>query len=320
MIIAVTADYLQDPALRLRQEFPDVEIRANSSGQILPREVLLASVAGADAVITTGRDLVDAEFFEAAGAQLRIVANTAVGVDNIDLREAKRRQIQITNTPDPVCEPTADAAWLLMMAAARRVTEGQNLIQSGRWEGFWPTLLAGQRILRKTLLVVGAGRIGAAIARRSIGWEMEVLYVANSAKPALEAPPVSAQRTTLEKGLARADFVCLSVPLNDETHHMIDASRLAMMKRSSVLVNVARGPVVDEVALVTALRERGIASAGLDVFEREPHLAAGLRELPNVVLLPHLGSATVEDRVWVVEQATESVVTVLRGGVPANLV
>jgi len=318
VIIAVTADYLQDPALRLRQEFPDVEIRANSSGQILPREVLLASVAGADAVITTGRDLVDAEFFEAAGAQLRIVANTAVGVDNIDLGEAKRRQIQITNTPDPVCEPTADAAWLLMMAAARRVTEGQNLIQSGRWEGFWPTLLVGQRILRKTLLVVGAGRIGAAIARRSIGWEMEVLYVANSAKPALEAPPVSAQRTTLEEGLARADFVCLSVPLNDETHHMIDANRLAMMKRSSVLVNVARGPVVDEEALVMALR--GIASAGLDVFEREPHLAPGLRELPNVVLLPHLGSATVEDRVWVVEQATESIVTALHGGVPANLV
>lgn len=320
MIIAVTADYLQDPALRLRQEFPGVEIRANSSGQILPREALLATVAGADAVITTGRDLVDAEFFEAAGAQLRIVANTAVGVDNIDLDEARRRQIQITNTPDPVCEPTADAAWLLMMAAARRVTEGQNLIQSGRWEGFWPTLLVGQRILHKTLLVVGAGRIGAAIARRSIGWEMEVLYVANSAKPALEASPVSAQRTTLEEGLARADFVCLSVPLNAETHHMINASRLAMMKSSSVLVNVARGPVVDEAALVTALRERVIAAAGLDVFEREPHLAAGLRELPNVVLLPHLGSATVEDRVWVVEQATESVVAVLRGGVPANLV
>ena len=320
MIIAVTADYLQDPAQRLAQEFPDAEIRGNSTGRVLPRDALLEIIAGADAVIATGRDLVNAEFFDAAGPQLQIVANTAVGVDNIDVEEARRRQVQITNTPDPVCEPTADAAWLLLMAAARRVTEGQQLIQSGTWEGFWPTLLVGRRLLRKTLLIVGAGRIGQAIARRSVGWEMDVLYVANSDKPGIEGAPIRARRVSLEEGLGQADFVCLSVPLTEQTHHLIDRRELSRMKPSAVLVNVARGPVVDEAALVEALRAQTISAAGLDVFEREPELTDGLRDLPNVVLLPHLGSATVEDRIWVIEQATDSVVAVLRGEAPANLI
>ena len=320
MIIAITADYLQDPTTHLRQMFPAAEIRANGTGQILPRDVLLEQIVGADAVIAFGRDLVDAEFFEAAGPQLRIVANTAVGVDNIDLVEARRRGIHVTNTPDPVCEPTADAAWLLMLTAARRVTEAQDLVRSGSWEGFWPTLLVGRKMLRKTLLVVGAGRIGQAIARRSIGWEMNVLYVANSDKPRLEASPIEARRVALEDGLARADFVCLCVPLTDETHHLMDARRLALMKESAVLVNVARGPVVDEAALVQALQEKRIFAAGLDVFEKEPALQAGLSALPNVVLLPHLGSATVEDRNWVIEMATESVIAALRDQVPENLV
>ena len=320
MIIAVTADYLQDPAQRLVQEFPDAEIRGNSTGRVLPRDALLETIAGADAVIATGRDLVNAEFFDAAGPQLQIVANTAVGVDNIDVEEARRRQVQITNTPDPVCEPTADAAWLLLMAAARRVTEGQQLIQSGTWEGFWPTLLVGRRLLRKTLLVVGAGRIGQAIARRSVGWEMDVLYVANSDKPGIEGAPIRARRVSLEEGLGQADFVCLSVPLTEQTHHLIDRRELSRMKPSAVLVNVARGPVVDEAALVEALKAGTISAAGLDVFEKEPELADGLRDLPNVVLLPHLGSATVEDRIWVIEQATDSVVAVLRGAAPANLI
>ena len=320
MIIVVTADYLQDPAQRLAQEFPDAEIRGNSTGRVLPRDALLEIIAGADAVIATGRDLVNAEFFDAAGPQLQIVANTAVGVDNIDVEEARRRQVQITNTPDPVCEPTADAAWLLLMAAARRVTEGQQLIQSGTWEGFWPTLLVGRRLLRKTLLIVGAGRIGQAIARRSVGWEMDVLYVANSDKPGIEGAPIRARRVSLEEGLGQADFVCLSVPLTEQTHHLIDRRELSRMKPSAVLVNVARGPVVDEAALVEALRAQTISAAGLDVFEREPELTDGLRDLPNVVLLPHLGSATVEDRIWVIEQATDSVVAVLRGEVPANLI
>ena len=320
MIIAVTADYLQDPIACLQKAFPDAEVRSNGTGQILPRDILLSKIVGADAVIAFGRDLIDAEFFDAAGPQLRIVANTAVGVDNIDLAEARRRGIRVTNTPDPVCEPTADAAWLLMLAAARRVTEAQELVRSGSWEGFWPTLLVGRKMLRKTLLVVGAGRIGGAIARRSIGWEMNVLYVANSNKPHLESSPIEARRVALEDGLAQADFVCLSVPLTEETHHLIDARRLGLMKDSAVLVNVARGPVVDEAALVRALEAGRIFAAGLDVFEREPALQDGLAALPNVVLLPHLGSATAEDRNWVIEMATASVIAVLRGQVPENLV
>lgn len=320
MIIVITADYLRDPADSLQRQFPDAEIRRNATGDILSRAALLGAISGAAAVIAFGRDRVDAEFFEAAGPQLQIVANTAVGVDNIDLEEARRRRIQITNTPDPVCEPTADAAWLLMLGAARRVTEAQDLVRSGSWNGFWPTLLAGQKVLRKTLLIVGAGRIGQAIARRGMGWEMEVLYVANSDKPSLEEAPLGATRVALDEGLPRADFVCLSVPLNESTHHLMDARRIGLMKSSAVLVNVARGPVVDEAALVAALRSHQIFAAGLDVFEKEPELQAGLRELPNVVLLPHLGSATVEDRHWVVEMAVENVSAALGNEVPPNLV
>lgn len=313
MIVAVTADYILDPAVELRAMLPEVEVRGNATGRVLSRAELLEHVCGASAVMTFGADRVDAEFLDAAGPQLRVVANAAVGIDNIDLAAAAERGVVITNTPDPVREPTADMAWLLLLAAARRLTEGADLVRSGAWEGFWPTQLLGHRVLGGTLLVVGAGRIGTSVARRSLGWEMDVLYVARSDKPEIEKAPLSARRVALDEGLACADFVVLTVPLSAETRHLLDARRLALMKPGAVLVNVARGPVVDEAALVEALEARRIFAAGLDVYENEPLLHPRLRELPNAVLMPHLGSATEEDRADVVRTCARNIAAALSG-------
>ncbi len=293
----------------------------NPKDERLTRSELLRAVAGAEAVLATPADtLINAEFFDAAGPQLRIVSNYAVGVDNVDLVEAATRGVVVGHTPDAVTEPTADIAWLLLLGAARRAAEATDLVRSGTWTGVAPLQLLGHRIIGKTLLIVGAGRIGSATARRSIGWNMNVLYVSRSAKPDLEGAPVRARRVTLDEGLAQADFVSIHTPLTDETRHLIDATRLSHMKRSAILINTARGAVIDEDALVRALRERSIAAAGLDVYEHEPKLAEGLARLDNVFLLPHLGSATVDDRVWMMEIAVDNIIAVLTGAQPPHIV
>ena len=287
----------------------------------LSRSDLLGAIKGADAVLATPADtLINAEFFDAAGPQLKIVSNYAVGVDNTDLTEAKKRGIIVGHTPHAVTEPTADIAWLLLLGAAKRAGEGERLVRSGTWKGVGPNELLGHRVIGKTLLIVGAGRIGFATARRSIGWNMNVLYHARSQHPEFEQPPLNGRRATLEDGLRQADFISIHTPLNHETRHLINAQRLALMKPSAILINTSRGGVIDEVALVDALRNRRIAAAGLDVYEKEPALAPGLAELDNTFLLPHLGSATVEDRTWMMEIAVNNIIAVLRGDVPAHVV
>jgi glyoxylate reductase len=285
----------------------------NSRDERLPRAELLRTVRGAVAVLATPADtLINAEFFDAAGPQLKIVSNYAVGVDNTDLAEAKRRGIIVGHTPHAVTEPTADIAWLLLLGAAKRASEGERLVRSGTWKGVGPNELLGHRVIGKTLLIVGAGRIGLATARRSIGWNMKVLYFARSQHPEFEKPPINARRVSLEEGLREADFISIHTPLNESTRHLINAARLALMKPSAILINTSRGGVIDEKALVSALRERRIAAAGLDVYENEPQLAPGLADLPNTFLLPHLGSATVEDRTWMMEIAVNNIITALR--------
>jgi glyoxylate reductase len=289
-------------------------IWVNPVDERLSRPDLLVAVKGAVAVLATPADtLINAEFFEAAGPQLRIVSQYAVGVDNVDLSEAKRRGIIVGHTPNAVTEPTADIAWLLLLGAAKRAYEGQTLLRSGEWKGVAPQQLLGWRVHGKTLLIVGAGRIGMAMARRSIGFEMQVLYNARSRHEEFERPPINAKRLGLEEGLRIADFVSIHTPLTDETRHLINRERLALMKPSAILVNTARGAVIDEAALVEALREKKIAAAGLDVYEREPQLAPGLADLPNTFLLPHLGTATVEDRVWMASIAADNIIAHLRG-------
>lgn len=287
---------------------------SNERDERLTRDELLSTIVGADAVVSTPADtLINHEFFDAAGDQLIIVSNYAVGVDNIDLAEAARREVIVGHTPDATTEATADIAWLLLLGAARRATEAIHLVRSGQWKGIGPNDLLGGDVLGKTLFIIGAGRIGYATARRAIGWNMPVLYHARSAHAEFEAPPISARRVSLEEGLREADFVSVHTPMTEETLHLIDAQRLAMMKPSAILVNTSRGPVIDEAALVEALRERVIAAAGLDVFEREPQLAAGLDELPNAFLLPHLGTATTGAREWMMHMAAENAIAALRG-------
>lgn len=305
------------------QRFRDAgyeNIWINPDDARLDRARLLEVVAGAHAVLATPADVeINAEFFDAAGDQLAIVSNYAVGVDNIDLEEAARRNVIVGHTPHAVTEPTADIAWLLLLAVARRATEGMDLVRSGQWTGVGPNELLGTRVVGKTLLIVGAGRIGTATARRAVGWEMNILYHARSRHDDIEQSPINAQYVELDDGLAAADVVSIHTPLTDETRHLINADRLQRMKSSAILVNTARGPVVDEHALVEALRNGDIAAAGLDVYEDEPTLAPGLADLPNVFLLPHLGSATVEDRQWMMRIAADNIIAALRGDTPPHV-
>lgn len=318
--VLITRPLPGDPVGRLRDAgFAAVTVYPHD--RRMPRDELLAAVAGMHGIVATPADVgVDAELFDAAGPQLVVVSNYAVGVDNVDLDEAARRGILVTNTPGAVTEPTADIAWLLLLGAARRVTEGARLVRSGRWKGIGPTQLLGRRAVGRTLLIVGAGRIGRAVARRAAGWDMTILYNARTAHPEFEAPPVSARRVGLEDGLAEADFVSVHTPLTPETRHLVNAERLALMKPTAVLVNTARGAVVDEAALVDALTAGTIGAAGLDVFEAEPKVHPGLLELDNVFMLPHLGSATVEDRTWMMEIAVDNAIAALRGEAPEHRV
>lgn len=277
---------------------------------------LHARVAGATALVTPLTLRVDEALLAAAGSDLRVVANYAVGYDNVDVAACTARGVTVCNGPPPMTEPTADLAWALLLGAARRIREGLDLARSGDWSGYDAHLLLGRRLVGGTLLVVGAGRIGGAVARRSLGWNMRVLYTARSAKPAIEAPPIGAVRTTLEAGLAEADAVVITTALTDETRHLIDATALSRMKPTAVLVNVSRGPVVDEAALARALADGTILAAGIDVYEREPAIHPDLVGLPNALLLPHLGSATVEDREDLTAICVENVTAVLAGRTP----
>ena len=311
--IAITRPLPGDPVATLAAA-GFVNVWINPRDERLDRRALLSAVVGAHAVIATPADvLIDAEFFDSAGDQLVIVSNYAVGVDNIDLAEARRRGIRVGNTPDAVTEPTADATWLLLLAAARRAREGLDVARSGSWSGVKPLDPPGRRVIGKTLLIIGPGRIGQAVARRAVGWNMTILYTARSDHPEIEAPPIDARRVSIDEGLAEADFVSIHTPLTAQTRHLINAERLALMKPSAVLVNTSRGGVIDEAALAAALRDGTIFAAGLDVFEREPEIHPDLIGQDHAFLLPHWGSTTDEDRLWMTAQAVGNVIAALAG-------
>jgi glyoxylate reductase len=285
----------------------------------MPRDELLAAIVGKRGAITLLTDRVDDELLDGAGPQLTIVANFAVGFDNIDLDACTRHGVMASNTPHVLTETTADTAWALMMAAARRVPEGDRFLRS-RTPWIWgPLMMLGQDLHGKTLGIVGFGRIGQAVARRAGGFGMRVLF--NDAYP----PPddvvhdLGAEPRDLAALLAEADFVTLHVNLTPETRHLIDARALATMKPTAVLVNTSRGPVIDEAALADALEQGVIFAAGLDVFEREPEVTAKLLDLDNAVVIPHLGSATVETRDAMGLLAADNLLAALEGRRPPTL-
>lgn len=274
-----------------------------------------------EALVTMYFNRVDGALLEEAGPQLKGVVNFAVGFDNIDLAECDRRGVRVCNTPDAVTEGTADLAFLLMLGAARRLAHADRYARSPEYpaRGFLGMSdLLGAHLTGQTLLIVGAGRIGYATAIRTLGWGMKILYVARSRHVDFEFAPLAARRVELDEGLREADFVSLHCPLTPETRHLIDARRLALMKRTAVLVNTARGPVVHEAALVEALREGRIFAAGLDVYENEPKPSDELVALDNVVLTPHIGSGTFHHREMMTGMVAANVRAILEGRTPPN--
>ena len=279
--------------------------RWDSEQQPIPRDELLRGVAEADGLLSLITDRVDAELLEAA-PRLRIVANMAVGYDNIDLAACTARGVLVTNTPGVLTETTADLAWALMLAAARRIVEGQKLIEAGDWGPWHPMQMVGVDLFGATLGVVGAGRIGAAVLRRAQGFGMPLLYHNRKPSPELEAA-TGARYAALDELLANSDFVVVTVPLSAETRGMFGAREFGLMRETAVFVNVARGPVVREGDLVAALRAGRPRAAGIDVFEREPVGADHpLLALPNAVCVPHIGSATMATRTRMATMAAEN--------------
>ncbi|MFM9996003.1 MAG: 2-hydroxyacid dehydrogenase [Phycisphaerales bacterium] len=302
--------------------FPGSEVRFGPPDR-MSREELLRFVRGATVAITWVSERVDAELLAAAGPQLKAICNFAVGTDNIDLPACKARGVIVTNTPNAVTEGTADMAWALILAVARRVVEADRFARSPEYAArgpLGPTELVGLDLTGKTLLIVGAGRIGFATAMRSIGWGMQVLYAARSQHWEFELAPLAARRVDLHEGLREADVVSIHTPLTPQTRRLIDARALAVMKPSAILVNTARGPIVDEAALVAALKERRIYGAGLDVFEEEPRVHPGLIGLTNCVLTPHIGSGALKYREMMTQMACDNARAVLEGREPPNRV
>jgi glyoxylate reductase len=279
------------------------------------RDELLAAVRGASGILSTATETMDEEVMDAAGEGLRVIANMAVGYDNVDVKAAGERDVVVTNTPGVLDETTADVAFMLMLAAARRLGEGERLLRAGRWEWWGPKQLMGRDVWGKRLGIVGFGRIGQAVGRRARGFGMEVLYHNRSRREEAERE-VEARYMDLDELLDIADFISIHTPLTPETVHLIGAEELTRMKPETVLVNTSRGPVIDEAALADALAERRIFAAGLDVYENEPEVHPKLLELENLVLAPHIGSASVETREKMAALAAENLAAVLRGEEP----
>ncbi|TKJ43408.1 D-glycerate dehydrogenase [candidate division TA06 bacterium B3_TA06] len=284
----------------------------------IPRKLLAEKVADAEALIPLLSDQIDAELMDQA-PKLKVIANYAVGYDNVDIVAATKRGIVVTNTPDVLTDATAELAWALLFAAARRIGEAERFTRDGRFICWGPMLLLGQGIRGKTLGVIGAGRIGTRFALGSRGFEMKVFYYDQERNETLEQE-LGAKKVDISYLMHEADFVSIHLPLTQETKHLIDAHQLFRMKPTAVLINTSRGPIVDEKALVAALRAGKLAAAGLDVYEREPDISAEFFEMENVVLAPHIGSATHQARGAMAELCAYAVLKVFEGEIPPNIV
>ncbi len=293
--------------------------------QIIPRKELLKNIKGCDALLSLLTDKIDDEVLNAAGPQLKIVANYAVGFDNVDLAAAKKRNIIVTNAPsEEVNEAVAEHTFALMISLSRRIPEADAFSKAKKYVGWSPTHFMGPILTGKTLGIIGAGRIGASTARRGVnGFGMKLVYSDMKANPELEKE-LGGKRMTMEKLLATADFVSLHVPLLPSTRHLISTAEFSLMKKTAFLVNTARGPVVDEKALLRALKTKRIAGAALDVFECEPAIDCDLtdnlelKSFPNVILTPHIASATIEAREAMSMAAAQNIIAVLSGKEPLN--
>ena len=308
------------PAVALERLRAEHTVDAWEDESPIARDELLKRVAGADAIVSLLTEKIDAELLDAAGKQLRSVSNVAVGYNNIDVPACGERNVLVTNTPGVLTDATADIAMALILMSTRRLAEGERVIraqQPWQWGMFY---MLGSSIQGSQLGIVGMGQIGAAVARRARAFGMTIAYTKRSPLDTETAKKLNATHMELDELLATSDVVSLHCPYSPETHHLMNASTIGKMKKSAYLINTARGPVVDEEALATALQQGKIAGAGLDVFEKEPTVHQALIGLDNAVLIPHLGSATVETRTAMANLAVTNALAVLSGETAPNLV
>jgi glyoxylate reductase len=320
------------PKILVTQQVPEAayplleavgDVEANQQeGVIWSAEELLQRAPGHDYLYCLVTNTIDARLLEACAAatpRLKLVANMAVGYNNIDMAAATRLNIAVTNTPGVLSDTTADLTFGLLMTVARRISEAERFLRAGKFTGWGPLLLCGTDIHHATLGIIGMGRIGKLVAKRASGFDMKVLYHNTRRLPAEEEQRYNATYISLEELLRQSDFVCLQAPYKPETHHLIGEKELQMMKPGSFLINTARGPMVDEKALVRAIQRGTIAGAGLDVFENEPAVEPELLSMENVVLLPHIGSASQQTRTHMATMASENIVAHARGQRPPNI-
>ena len=306
------------PGLDLLRKFCDVEV--NPHDRVLTKQEIIKGVKGKDALLCLLTDNIDEEII-ASNPNLKVIANYAVGYNNIDVSVATKYSIPVTNTPGVLTDTTADLTFSLLMCAARRLVESDNFMRAGKYKGWGPMLMLGHEITGKTIGIIGLGRIGSAVAKRAVnGFNMKVIYYEHDGpKPEVEKA-LGVKYADFDELLKQADFITLHVPLNDQTKHMVSTKEFGLMKSTAILINTSRGQVINEKALVEALKKGKIAGAALDVYEEEPAMAPGLNELDNALIVPHIGSATIETRTKMATMAAENVIAAVQCKVPPNLV
>jgi glyoxylate reductase len=299
----------------LRKEFT---ITVNSDNYVLSKEEIIKGIKGRDGLLCLLTDPIDREVIYAE-PKLKMIASYAVGYDNIDISAATERGIPVSNTPGVLTETTAELTWALLFSVARRIVEGDTFTREGKFKGWEPLLMLGQDVTNKTLGIIGTGRIGTAFALKSKGFQMKVIYTDELRNEQLERE-LEAKKVPLSYLLKESDFVSIHVPLTKATYHLIGEKELKMMKKTAILLNTARGPIIDETALITALKEHWIFGAGLDVYEHEPKISKELKKLNNVILQPHTGSGTIETRTKMALMAAENLIEGLKGNIPPNCI
>ncbi len=299
---------LPQPGIRLLEKQIVLDINPND-GPMAKQEVI-EKIRDKDGLICMLSDTIDAEVMD-AGKNLKIIANYAVGYNNIDLAEATKRKIPVTNTPGVLTETTADLTFSLILSAARRIVEADRFLREGKFNGWSPMLFLGNDVYNKTLGIIGFGRIGRALAKRARGFDMKIIYYEPERLSADVENEYGVKYRSLDDLLSESDYVTIHTPLTESTHHLISERELSLMKKTAFLINASRGPVVDEKALAKSVKEQRIAGCALDVFEREPKVEEELITIPNTVLVPHIGSASIETRIKMAMMAAENIIAVL---------
>lgn len=307
---------IPEPGLDILRKHHEIEI--NPYDRILSKSDIIKGLKGKDGLLCLLTDFIDKEVINSE-PKLKMISNYAVGYDNIDIKAATKRRIIVSNTPDVLTDTTSEMAWALLFSVARRIVEADKFTRHGKFKGWAPMLMHGQDVTGKTLGVIGTGRIGTAFAMKSKGFKMNVLYYDQVRNRKLEEV-VSAKKVDLYKLLKESDFVSVHVPLLPVTHHLISEKQLKIMRKTAILINTARGPIVDEQALIKALKNNWIFGAGLDVYEHEPEINKELLKLDNVILQPHSASATTETRTKMAIIAAENMIKGLKGDIPSNCI